>query len=423
MFIDHFGLSPAQFGLIFGLCAAWLIAASQVNPYALSRWGSSRVLRTAVRVSLLATAALTCVAWIEAGVVLAVLIPLFVNMASFGFIQPNATVGALARHPAHAGSASALLGTLQFMLGATSGLLVGLLSDGSVRPMAALHAGGRGRRQHCRPQPAADIVAALIGKGHAAWICNSPASACSSRAAPRGSAGRAAEILADEGCDVVLVARDPATLEEAASAIRGRRQVSVRVIAADLSSDDAVRRVAAEAGEIDILVNNAGAIPGGNLVTVDDATWRRAWDLKVFGYHLPVPGGLSRHGGAPVRGDRERDRRGRRVVRPELHRWQRGERRADGVHPRARQSGAGRQSSGGRHQSRPGRHGAARDAELRTRAGQQFGDPERWRELFAGMPFGRAATPAEIGYAVAFLASPLSGYTSGTILTIDGGRS
>ncbi len=138
VFIDHFGLSPSQFGLIFGLCAAWLIAASQVNPYALSRWGSSRVLRTAVRVSLLATAALTCVAWIEAGVVLAVLIPLFVNMASFGFIQPNATVGALARHPAHAGSASALLGTLQFMLGATSGLLVGLLSDGSVRPMAAL---------------------------------------------------------------------------------------------------------------------------------------------------------------------------------------------------------------------------------------------------------------------------------------------
>ena len=71
---------------------------------------------------------------------------------------------------------------------------------------------------------------------------------------------------------------------QAAAAIRARRQVNVRTISADLSSDAAVRRVAAEAGEIDILVNNAGAIPPGDLLSVDDETWRRAWDLKVFGY-------------------------------------------------------------------------------------------------------------------------------------------
>jgi NAD(P)-dependent dehydrogenase (short-subunit alcohol dehydrogenase family) len=53
---------------------------------------------------------------------------------------------------------------------------------------------------------------------------------------------------------------------------------------ADLSSDAAVWRVAAEAGELDILVNNAGAIPPGDLMSVDDERWRRAWDLKVFGY-------------------------------------------------------------------------------------------------------------------------------------------
>jgi NADP-dependent 3-hydroxy acid dehydrogenase YdfG len=35
---------------------------------------------------------------------------------------------------------------------------------------------------------------------------------------------------------------------------------------------------------IDILVNNAGAIPGGSLLDVDEQTWRKAWDLKVFGY-------------------------------------------------------------------------------------------------------------------------------------------
>jgi NAD(P)-dependent dehydrogenase (short-subunit alcohol dehydrogenase family) len=57
----------------------------------------------------------------------------------------------------------------------------------------------------------------------------------------------------------------------------------------------------------------------------------------------------------------------------------------------------------------------------RAEAQQKFGDAERWRELSASMPFGRAASPAEIGNAVAFLASPMSGYTTGTILTIDGG--
>ncbi|MGH7152642.1 MAG: SDR family oxidoreductase, partial [Acetobacteraceae bacterium] len=57
----------------------------------------------------------------------------------------------------------------------------------------------------------------------------------------------------------------------------------------------------------------------------------------------------------------------------------------------------------------------------RDRAAKTLGDAERWRELFAGMPFARAATPEEIAYAVAFLASPRSAYTSGTILTIDGG--
>jgi NAD(P)-dependent dehydrogenase (short-subunit alcohol dehydrogenase family) len=57
----------------------------------------------------------------------------------------------------------------------------------------------------------------------------------------------------------------------------------------------------------------------------------------------------------------------------------------------------------------------------RAEAQQKFGDPERWRDLTASMPFGRAATPREIGQAVAFLASPVSGYTTGTVLTIDGG--
>src|SRR5690242_16425687 len=87
--------------------------------------------------------------------------------------------------------------------------------------------------------------------------------------------GRAvAQVLAEEGCDLVLCARDKAALDDAANAIRSKHQVNVSVIPADLSNDDTVRKVAAQAGQLDILVNNAGAIPAGDLMSVDDATWR-----------------------------------------------------------------------------------------------------------------------------------------------------
>jgi NAD(P)-dependent dehydrogenase (short-subunit alcohol dehydrogenase family) len=56
----------------------------------------------------------------------------------------------------------------------------------------------------------------------------------------------------------------------------------------------------------------------------------------------------------------------------------------------------------------------------RARAKTELGDEARWRELTSGLPFGRAATPEEIASAIAFLASPRSAYTNGTILTIDG---
>lgn len=236
----------------------------------------------------------------------------------------------------------------------------------------------------------------------------------------KGIGKAAAEALADEGCDLVLVARDAAVLDAAAAGIRARRQVNVRTISADLSSDAAVRKVAEEAGEIDILVNNAGAIPPGDLLTVDDATWRRAWDLKVFGFislcRAVYPQMKARRSGVIVN-----------VIGA-----------AGEQFPSAYIAGAAGNASLMAFTRALGKQAPADGLRVvainpgpveterlvmlqKDRAAKELGDPERWRELTRGMPFGRPAKPEEIGWAVAFLASERSGYTTGTVLTINGG--
>ena len=142
VFIEHFLLSPARYGALFGLSAAGFIAASQISPRLLPRFGPDRIIRIAVRVFLSATVVLSIVAFTGFGGWIAVAAPIAVAMASQGFTMPNATVGALSRQAGQAGSASALMGTLQFGLAAGSGVIVGLLGDGTARPMALLMLAG-----------------------------------------------------------------------------------------------------------------------------------------------------------------------------------------------------------------------------------------------------------------------------------------
>ncbi len=234
--------------------------------------------------------------------------------------------------------------------------------------------------------------------------------------------GRAvADVLADEGCDLVLAARDQAALEDVAQSIRARCQVTVETIPADLSSEEAVKMVAKAAGEIDILVNNAGAIPVGNLMKVDNEAWRKAWDLKVFGYismcREIYPSMSARKSGVIVNiigGAGERHPAGYIA----------------GAAGNAALMGFTRSLAHGSHNDgirvigiNPGAIATERQEMIaRDRADAQFGDPELWRDVYKSNPFGRAGTPEEIANTVAFFASPKSGYTSGTILTIDGGR-
>ncbi len=233
--------------------------------------------------------------------------------------------------------------------------------------------------------------------------------------------GRAtAEALADEGVHLLLVARDPVALAEAAEAVRDRRQVSVATISADLAREDEVLRVAREAGEVDILVNNAGAIPPGTLASVDQATWRQAWDLKVFGFialsRAMYPAMAARRAGVIVN---IIGAAGEKLPVDYIV----GATGNAGLMAFTRALGRASPADGIRVVGiNPGPVATARlEMLLRHRAQEKLGNADRWLELCEDMPFGRPARPEEIADAVAFLCSPRSGYISGTILTIDGG--
>ncbi len=138
VYIRHYGLSPARYGVLYGLCAAGFIIGSQVYPRLLPRFGLLGVSRWALRVNAVGVIALVAAAFSGRFGLPGLVLPIVVIMTSFGLILPGTAVAALSRHGAHAGSASALMGTLQFLLAAVSGSTMGLLTDGTARPMAAL---------------------------------------------------------------------------------------------------------------------------------------------------------------------------------------------------------------------------------------------------------------------------------------------
>jgi 3-oxoacyl-[acyl-carrier protein] reductase len=238
--------------------------------------------------------------------------------------------------------------------------------------------------------------------------------------ASKGIGLASAECLAAEGVNVILVSRTLADLDAARARIAGRHNVAVQVHAYDLSDSRNVDRLAAEHPGIDILVNNAGAIPGGDLQAIDEQRWRDAWDLKVFGYI-----NMCRRFYAEMKSRR------RGVIINIL--GMAGEKMDRGYI-------AGSTGNAALMAFTKALGGSAGDDGLRVvginpgaiatdrlitmmrgRAKEHLGDEARWEELMQPLPMGRAGNPREIGVMVALLASDLSAYTTGTIITIDGG--
>lgn len=138
VFIQGFGLSPAGFGLIFGLCACGVIAGSHINSRLLRHFGLFTVIRGISRLALAASLVMLLLALAGVQELWLIVVPLFVVLFCQGFSNGNTAIAALSRHASHAGSAAALLGVFQYLMGAVSGLLIGQLTDGSPRGMALL---------------------------------------------------------------------------------------------------------------------------------------------------------------------------------------------------------------------------------------------------------------------------------------------
>jgi DHA1 family bicyclomycin/chloramphenicol resistance-like MFS transporter len=137
---DGFGLDAQTFGLVFGINAAGLTLTSQLNPVMLRWWKVRQVLAGAIVAAFLSATALLVAGLTGAGL-LFVLVPLGLVVATAGLGLPNTPALALTRHGEAAGTAAAVLGCVQFGVGALVAPLVGAFGSTTATPMATVMVG------------------------------------------------------------------------------------------------------------------------------------------------------------------------------------------------------------------------------------------------------------------------------------------
>ena len=232
--------------------------------------------------------------------------------------------------------------------------------------------------------------------------------------------------FAAEGANVHIAARNEAALKAAAEELRKKYKVDVTVHAVDLGVTENTVKLGEACGGVDVLVNNAGAIPQGSLTQLTDERWRKAWDLKVFGFFNLTreiyKRMCERGSGAIVNviGSAGENHRSNYIA---------GTTGNASLIAFTRALGGESVDHGVRVVGvNPGRILTERQiAHMEDRAEKQLGDKKRWKEILAEisatLPFKRTGDPSEVSDLVCYLASARASYISGTVVSIDGGAS
>ena len=241
--------------------------------------------------------------------------------------------------------------------------------------------------------------------------------------ASQGIGAGLARAFAAEGCSVRLTARSVERLESLKAEIENTYPAStVALFPCDLTEDGAPAKLLDTVGDVDILINNAGVIPSGSLFDIDEARWRAGWELKVFGYinlcRLYYPRMKAAGGGVILNNIGN----GGQVPDP---RYIAGAVGNCSLMMFTRALGGASLDDNIRVVGiNPGPVDTERIyAMLRKRALDLYGNEAQYTELAKTYPLGRPAHVHEVTDVFLFLASDRSQYTTGTIVTVDGGIS
>lgn len=137
---DIYGLSVAQFGLAFGVNSLGFLAGSQLNPFLLRRFAPRQLVGVGVTIGATAALVMLTAALTGGGGLPLVLGPLWFLLLACGLTLPNTPALALTRHGEAAGTAAALLGASQFVIGGAAAPLIGAMGSDSAVPMALVMA-------------------------------------------------------------------------------------------------------------------------------------------------------------------------------------------------------------------------------------------------------------------------------------------
>lgn len=135
--IDHYGLSPTLYSVMFSINAVSFFSVSQLSGVLTRRFGLNDVVRVAVVGFVLSMMALFAAFSTGFGSLPVMAVLLFVGYGFLGLVIPTTAVLALEEHGEIAGTASALMGTLQMLTGAVVMGVVGVFFDGTAQPMVA----------------------------------------------------------------------------------------------------------------------------------------------------------------------------------------------------------------------------------------------------------------------------------------------